>query len=740
MKWLVLILTLATSAASAQAVIVKSGDHADFTRLVLTFPGAVDWKIGRTETGYELEQSNKSAPFDLSGVYQLITKARLKSIWADPDSGNLQLGVACECHVIPFEFNGNTLVVDIRNGPPPTSSVFEQRIVGEEVMPPLGQIALPVTGSSTVPRSTYDWLETRVGSADTNISSRSVIDTVKQPLFETALQGDSFRMAVLEQVAKGATGGVVNIIPGNFNAPTLGPPNALENARVILSDQMPDLSGVTVSDGSTRPSLTESGDICPDAERVDVGKWASADTGFDKLVAAREGILGEFDQPESDSVLLALRLHLFLGFGAESRDLMRAFQPIGEHDPLMVGISYLVDGQSALEFPFVGMQTCDSSAAFWTLAAWDSDETLSGLNGNAVARAFMSLPRHLKIVFAQTIADRLLRAGDAANAEVVRSALARSVPANASIIQLLDAERALLARAPLIAEGQLSAITDTSMAADTLLALVETRFQQLRPLDDKNLIALEAFAFENQMGVRKEQFRQALAHAKALAGSFAEAFALAGEDSQLRRDTWVILAELGQDSDLLTHVAGGTIKEDDLIPASTKAKFVRRLVELGLPNAAETWLPQHPENPLLEAEVALANKDGRAALRALATLSPQADATLLAQAFREIGDLSQAADVLRNVGKTEEARRIERWAGSWNTETQALIVNSTNVQAPDGVRAADDVWEQLASLRQPETQKLMLKPLEASRSHLEMSGFTQDRIADLLNSVSLVTR
>ena len=70
---------------------------------------------------------------------------RLGAVWVDPVSGWLRLGVPCACHAVAYAFRPGIVVIDIRNGPPPTGSGFENAIdrVATGPLPPLADRAVP---------------------------------------------------------------------------------------------------------------------------------------------------------------------------------------------------------------------------------------------------------------------------------------------------------------------------------------------------------------------------------------------------------------------------------------------------------------------------------------------------------------------------------------------------------------------------------------------------------------------
>lgn len=150
---------LAFGAAKAEVVRVTSGEHPDFTRVVIEYPTAVDWKVGRTSEGYELRLPDAGMQYDLSRAFDLIGKDRLAAIWSDPDSGALHFGIGCSCFAMPFELRPGTVVVDIRNGLAPKGSSFEVPLDGGAApelsdRPQVRPVGRP---DPSGPRQVYDW-------------------------------------------------------------------------------------------------------------------------------------------------------------------------------------------------------------------------------------------------------------------------------------------------------------------------------------------------------------------------------------------------------------------------------------------------------------------------------------------------------------------------------------------------------------------------------------------------------
>ena len=75
---LLLVLFALARPVSAEPMRVYSGEHGEFTRLVVELPAALDWTVGRTPKGYAFAVAGlKNPDYDLSGVLQKISRNRI---------------------------------------------------------------------------------------------------------------------------------------------------------------------------------------------------------------------------------------------------------------------------------------------------------------------------------------------------------------------------------------------------------------------------------------------------------------------------------------------------------------------------------------------------------------------------------------------------------------------------------------------------------------------------------------
>ena len=722
MTRLLLLLIWLAGPVSAQAVMVKTGDHEGFTRVVMTFPATSTWDLGRTAEGYEFVHSPTPASYDFSDAFRVISRARLTSIGVHPSTGNLMLNVACACYAIPFEFSENTLVIDIRDGVAPVGSVFERALGTQTTLSPLGSAPAPRPQAARRQGPSYDWLAAESPAPQPIVVMPRETERHVQSALKASADLQNFRDTLISQVARGASVGVVGMMPQPSGLQPADPEIQADQPRVVLGELPNTLPGLEIVDRSIPPSVSTDGTSCPADESLSIRDWSSPEDPLLALATSNATLLTEFDQPDHAGIASAVRTQLYHGFGAEARTLMRAFAPAVPLDPQLMAISYLVDSDRSGDNPFKGMQSCESSAAFWATLAAPVQTPLIGLNGTAVSRTFLGLPKHLKLIFASPVADQLLAAGDEKNAELVRSGVERSAPDGGEVLPLLEADIALHKGDAEAADRKIDEIAKTTPNVDALLSRVKARFQKRQKLDEKDVLALEAFAFEQGNGPRQKEFQTAMVHAKALSDDFGTAFALAQDDARLITETWDILGATGSPSAVLTFAAGAAAAAESPVPAAIRELLAQRLADLGLPSAARRWLPETDSALLLRAEIELAESDGRGALQTLASMPDAAPPGLLAEAYRQIGDLSRSAQILEGAGKDADADRLRRWARLW----------------PDTQVAAPDVWSGVVDSLPPSVEAASAPMLERSRNELENSVVTRARIAELLAAVPAV--
>ena len=117
------LLTLAALPGGAETAAIRSGEHADHSRIVVEPGEPTAWALGRADGGYVLRFDRAGIDFDTSDVFRLIPRSRLSALEPAGDSA-LALTVAPGHHARAFE-TPRGVAIDIYAGPAPADSPFE---------------------------------------------------------------------------------------------------------------------------------------------------------------------------------------------------------------------------------------------------------------------------------------------------------------------------------------------------------------------------------------------------------------------------------------------------------------------------------------------------------------------------------------------------------------------------------------------------------------------------------------
>lgn len=138
--------------ALAAEIEVSSGEHADFSRLVLRFEDRTTWEFGKVPGGFEFRSGDTETSYLLTQAFNLIPRDRIANL-LDLGGGRLFLEVDCECHGDAFDLRDGEVVLDIKDGPSlSVSHVFNQALPSL----PGATEAPSVTGASVLALGTAD--------------------------------------------------------------------------------------------------------------------------------------------------------------------------------------------------------------------------------------------------------------------------------------------------------------------------------------------------------------------------------------------------------------------------------------------------------------------------------------------------------------------------------------------------------------------------------------------------------
>lgn len=721
------LLALGLRAAEAGPAIITSGEHPDFTRLVVQFDRPLDWQMGRTLDGYALRLKEERPAYDMTKAFDLIGKSRLAALWVDSKTGDLHLGIACSCYVVPFEFRPGIVVIDLHDGAPPKGSSFEQPI--DSPVPAPGPPEEPVPAApEAMAASAYNWTDLALqrdglasgdnapsNPAKTYFQSPLVVDHALEPL----------RQSLIEEMARGASQGIVDMEKPKKVAEEPSDPG--DPSVQIHLGETPDL--MIHQKGAERAPLTAKGALCITDAQLDIPAWGSSRPIAEQIGPEREGLTVEFDQPEADAVTRAIRFQLYMGFGAEARSLARAFPTALPDRPVWDSMARILDDEPDPSPVFAGMQDCDTAAALWAALGEPEALPMNDVGKAAILRNFSALPAHLRRHLGPRLINRFLATEDIPVATGLRDAILRAPGDPGPEIVLMQAAMARALGSPAEAEQHLEPLAagPGPSSSDALVDLVEQRAKLGQSVDFEQVQALEEALKEREGSAEAPRYRSALVLARAASGDFDKAFAEAAESPDTLPTLWALLAQAGPDSSLLNHATLSPDQDPPMEARSAAATIAARMLDLGLADQASAWLRLDPQAPnLLAARIALAQGQAQEALSRLQTDTSPAALNVKAAALQAMKDEKGAADVYAQLGMPEA-----QWAAVGRSQAWDVLAHE-----------GPDPWKNVAAVVAPVAEDPAAAgptgadgPLTRNKALVAESAATREAISALLDAV-----
>lgn len=687
----------------AETVVVRSGEHADFSRLVVPLERPSEWSLGRTGEGYELRLKRADVKFDLSRVFDLIPKTRLTAVSVLPNDTGLRLSLQGKTHARAFELRPGIVVIDIASGAAPPNSPFERGLTDrDETLSGLAPNPASALGDPD-PRLALYWRRMAADMPSDNIEA--VAPGIAPDI--AVASGSSARITEAEQgllfqLGRAASQGVVTPMPQKMVAPQAESPAGIAPATAAPLQTHLAIRTETVFDRDTdlyasRQALNPQGDVCPNDEAFAIANWRDDRPPILQIGERRRQLVGEFDQPSEDAVLRLARLYLALGFGAEARALLKAFpvDPDQATDILMLA-AILEDREVPSRKPSL-MTACDGHVALWALLGTADPRQGDPVNTDAILRAFSALPVNLRRDLGARLAEKLFRINERGAAKAVQDAISRASGAHLESAGMINAQFDMLDGRPERAQAQLTQILqrDGPETPAATILYIESILAGGQPADEKTIEAVAALAFEHRHAADGPALIRAHSLAAGSSGMFDRAFEALQMLKQPRdalllsqtvRDLFGQIAAQGSDETFLLQFFR---RQSALLDAQPdwdlRQALAERLLSLGFAAEARLLLGDDPDLPeqarLLRARAHLVHRDGAAALRDIAGSDGPTAARLRGQALRLLGDHKSARDAFAAAGAPTDVA-VEAWRGgewsdaaiSGNEERRAALV------------------------------------------------------------------
>ena len=697
----------------AERVTVRSGEHADFSRLAFEFAGSVDWKMGRVQHGYEIRLKGVEAVIDVSDVYRRISRDRIKSLKISSDSTRITMILGCECHADAFEFRPGLLVVDIKDGRPVATSRFESAFDS-------GELSVDQDiGTNISENAPSDFVENAqrlpVGILPLGGAfARSVADPRYGMFVENA---DATRQlptkhvaemqsTILRQIGRAASQGLLDASlphlpdverdreePAKTVAIEAAEPSTKPHINIHIESSI----DREFANLATSGLMTDNGSECLSEAQFNVTEWGDVDSVLARVSEQRGKISGEFDQIDERAVEELVKAYIYAGFGAEALDTLTVFDLRLENENSLKVMAQIIDGiaferNAHLE----GQISCDTDAALWAALATPVFSKQDNINRVPILGAFSNLPAHLRKLLGPRLAQKFLEFNDLDTAHSIRNAIARAPGETGPEFRLLDARLDLERGRERSAEHALEEIIveDSGIAPKAIIELLEARLEGGGDIDQALLATAESHVFEQRDTRIGADLMRLIAMSFGKSGDFQKARVALQEldtfaqlDKQEIEKTWEdVLESVTDDASeaaLLQFVfAAQSEIERQTLSRKTRRKLASRLLKEGWPVMAEKVLAASTspttDDRMILAQASILNGQAERAIIMLESAAGEGAAKLRALAYEKAGKFFDAA---REYGAGQDSENQKN--ATWRSEdwTQLALTGSKIEQA-----------------------------------------------------------
>jgi len=682
--------------AQGQEIIVRSGEHGAFTRLVFDLPEGSEWALTNRKDGADLTVGVEGITFNTDAVFGRLSDQRLRRLHQTAPGSALEIDFACECIAIAFVHDDRLIVVDIAEGKyaQPAQQVLPD-IVPTLPTPPDSELALSL-------------LSLRGQHLDRQIAMR-------------LLQGADRNVVDLELADQGHI--------GPLRIPQMPDPLMSGANHIRISSILDNIDGF---ENMRLPDIESLPACITDAE-LDFQSWAGTQPFPIEHAELRIGMYGEFDRVIPEKVLSLARLYAYYGFDIEAAQILALLDPMPDTASRIATIAKVGSNQPLdAPNPFAHMQRCQSSVALWAVLSEGVLDPNAQID--AIELAFVALPEHLRRQLGSLLSGILLRAGRIEAARRIVRSTDRVVQEDQPDLTMAKANIAGEAGKPEKEEILLKTVVENqdgdSSAALALARLVEKRWSDRGSVSPAELDLISAYALEYRGSELGDQMIRANIVALALTQHFDKAldlFEQAGPDmagaqrSKSQTRLLTLIVERSDDVTFLRHA----FSISDGLPTKTLIAVADRLVSLGFPSQAAAVLDgieapaRRFERNRIAARAALLGDDPERALRHLDGDSSAKAQFLRARALSQIGDHAQTAVLLSSLGQQDEAVRH-----AWLADQISEVDIASAGQFEQIVTVSDALAQPV--IRDPD------KPLRDAGLLLESSSRTRALVETLL--------
>ena len=634
---------LLPSNAEAQIAFVETGEHSDFTRIVVSKPVSSSWSIKKLEKEFVL-MIDEVDDFRIDNFFDKIPRSRIAEVFVDADESTLHLIMNCDCVAATSIWKEKFLVIDMAEGIPLDTepNQIAPKIVQAIVKAPDGwdeQRAFPpLPENFPVPTNDISNLADVVAKGISLATSQGLLSPSGKTLETSA--------------------------PIDFEDERRLHNNLREN--ISTSSSMTNLVA--------RGSRDANGAKCLSAKLFDIESWASEGDFMGEISRKRSSVIGEFDQFDAVELIGLAKVYLHFGLGLEASGILGNLAYSSQEIEILKSLADVVQKKSGKSIIPIDQVSCSSSVSLWAFLSHPVNNLQTQANRNAILRSFNALPNPLKLVVAPPTIEKFLALGDQDAAAQILSKFENGSASKKEA--LLSSTSIQVGRGDaLSAFNKLNELvqSDARVDLDEFLEFVDLAIETKSEISKEAFELADILRFESRSSKFLPQLISAQVRAYQHEGKFDQAIALLDfekgsfvDDELFNLRSRIVVAALDELSDKAVLSFIFDLGSDDLT-SETKLKVASKLIALGFPEFAKTYLKNRvPQSENSEREYLLVNAhialseysdaivalDGISTLRAK-QLGGQADRALRASqtqnsGLKQVNPLSDLAGPLRN--------------------------------------------------------------------------------------------
>lgn len=672
----------------AEPIVVLSGEHDTFTRLVMRLPVDVEWRIEENAQNRTLLVSDFNDGFDLSSAFEIIPRTRLKALVAR--DSQLELQLACDCQIEAFLEQNRFLVIDIANS---NTSVTDEIAVSDDLLE-----------TSDIPDSVFaygDLLWSESDQTNTSNPVQSPREAEQDPLPGGNQQGDltenelvsDTQERLLAAFSSAASRGILTtksdvLLQAPVESSRKATPEIFDSSKEDQAGPIPLSGNMRISDSRDIPgkqndqNVAATSTVCVDPSIVDIATWGTA-SGIGEQVGA--SVLELYDQAgrlNKENVLKHARLQLFFGLGQEAKQTLKMFPR------LMVEHPELLDIANILEFGHANnprilhrFPDCNTDLALWGLLAAREIPLDRTVNATAALRGLQKLPNHLKFFLAPSLSERFSSRGDAANASIAIRSF-ENLKNHGDQPKLVFAEVSELRNKPDEAKSIRSEIVtiETSETPQAIIELIDMHVEANEAVPAELALLAETYAFQLRGTEEGLEMFRAFVLSTANSGQQEKALnAMEGVElddalkTELISSIFSNLSNNSGEIEFLESYFTHLVENERFVEDLAMLGIAKRLFNLGFETEAEAVLEKLPndyltrDSRLLKARVLLSNGDFDESYNLIQDLTGADAALIKGEAMKGLGQMELAASYF-STAETEEVARDMIWlSDNWRS-------------------------------------------------------------------------